>query len=213
MYARRPSLRYIGARSTCVLAIPMWIKKGRAKGSTLWSATSSALTVVSHFLPNTVSMSTRDETTRWLRPRVSRRVAACRCNGGPRTRAMSRFAVRRCHVEKGPRADHRPPRTAAKMRPNGGAEWRAATPSTRFTPAHPRCDFPARWGHSAAPPNARIGSGHCADATNERVSARGARRAAPRRAAPRRWPTVVPLGPVQGRQGGPFLGGCRFGEL
>ena len=61
----------------------------------------------------------------------------------------------------------------------GEAEWRAATPSTRFAPAHPRCNFPARWGHSAIFHNARIGSGHCAYATSERVSARGARHAAP----------------------------------
>jgi len=52
-------------------------------------------------------------------------------------------------------------------------------PSARFAPAHPRDNFPARWDHSAIFHKAHIGSGHCADATNERVSAREARRAAP----------------------------------
>ena len=75
--------------------------------------------------------------------------------------------------------DQRSPRTAVEMRPDGEAEWRAATFSARFAPAPPRDNFPTRWGHSAIFHNARIGSGHYADATNERVSARGARRAVP----------------------------------
>ena len=92
------------------------------------------------------------------------------------------------------------------MRRNGGAEWRAATPSTRFTPERPRCNSPAQWGHSAIFHNVRIGSGHCADATSECASARGARRAAPlvyRGAA----------GPRSGSAGRAVFGGCRFGEL
>ena len=55
-------------------------------------------------------------------------------------------------------ADHTPARTAVKMRRNGEAEWRAATLSARFAPAHPRCNFPAQWGRSAIFHNARIGS-------------------------------------------------------
>ena len=58
--------------------------------------------------------------------------------------------------------------------------------------------FPARWDHSANFHSARIGSGHCADATNERVSVWGARRAAP----------LVHRGAASGS----FFGGCRCGE-
>jgi len=84
-------------------------------------------------------------------------------------------------------ADRRPPRTAVEMRPNGEAEWRAATPSTRFAPAHPRCNTSRRDGTIPRISTALASGRDIVPMRRTSASRCG------ELAAPLRWSTAVPL--------------------